>query len=350
MDDAGKLPRRARRWIRRRAQRANARAVILTYHRVSDHAADPQLLCVRPERFGEHLAVLARYGNLATIGDLAGGFSGAQRKPPPLVLTFDDGYSDVLRQAHPALERHGIPATVYVTSGMVGSAREFWWDDLERIFLLPGHLPKVPTLEVGGEARRFELGADSEYPDAARERDQDWNVLLEGDPTARHHLYREVFALLKPLPAETRNRTISSLQDWAEVPETGRETYRILTEPELIDLSRAGGMTIGAHSETHAALSALPRESAAGEITRSKSQLEGVLGLPVDHFAYPFGGPDSVDPSTAELVASAGFRTACTTRPSPVRERDNLLLLPRLTVRDWDGKTFERFLRERVFW
>ena len=50
-----------------------------------------------------------------------------------VVITFDDGYRDNLLVAKPILEEHGLPATVFVTTGYVGSNRDFWWDELESL-------------------------------------------------------------------------------------------------------------------------------------------------------------------------------------------------------------------------
>src|SRR5207248_638434 len=57
----------------------------------------------------------------------------ARRELPSgaVCLTFDDGYSGVAEDALPVLERHELPATVFVAAGFVGSQREFWWDELE---------------------------------------------------------------------------------------------------------------------------------------------------------------------------------------------------------------------------
>ena len=45
-----------------------------------------------------------------------------------IVVTFDDGYLDVLQNAVPILERYQIPATIFVVTGNLGEP--FWWDRL----------------------------------------------------------------------------------------------------------------------------------------------------------------------------------------------------------------------------
>jgi peptidoglycan/xylan/chitin deacetylase (PgdA/CDA1 family) len=72
-----------------------------------------------------------------------------KRNPLPrrgVVVTFDDGYIDNHACAYQILKTFEIPATIFVTTGSIGSKREFWWDDLERILVLPEQLPTSLTL------------------------------------------------------------------------------------------------------------------------------------------------------------------------------------------------------------
>jgi peptidoglycan/xylan/chitin deacetylase (PgdA/CDA1 family) len=59
-----------------------------------------------------------------------------------LAITFDDGYVDNLTETKPLVEKHDVPSTVFVVSGYVGAGRRFWWDELERICVLPRTLPQ----------------------------------------------------------------------------------------------------------------------------------------------------------------------------------------------------------------
>ena len=66
-----------------------------------------------------------------------------------VAVTFDDGYVDNLNVAVPLLNVHSIPATVFVAAGMIGTGREFWWDDVERIaFSVRALLGSPPALSI----------------------------------------------------------------------------------------------------------------------------------------------------------------------------------------------------------
>ena len=98
---------------------------VLMYHSVSDTpTASTQALSVRPGMFGAQLCSLRRQGFTGlTFGELAQRRRTGQPFPArPIVLTFDDGYADLVEEALPKLIEHGFPATVFVTTGWLRDA------------------------------------------------------------------------------------------------------------------------------------------------------------------------------------------------------------------------------------
>src|SRR5262249_11986659 len=130
--------RRAARWLK---YRFRSRALILMYHRVTELPNDPYLLAVTPEHFAEQMEEIRRYCVPMRLEELVDELEDGNIPNRGVVVTFDDGYADNLYQAKPLLERYEIPATVFVTAGQVGSRREFWWDELDRLLLQAGTLP-----------------------------------------------------------------------------------------------------------------------------------------------------------------------------------------------------------------
>ena len=87
----------------------------------------------------------------------------------------------------------------------------------------------------------------------------------------------------------------------------GRE---VLTWEDAAALPDAG-VTLGAHTVSHARLTDVEPERAEHEIRGSRAQLEEGLG-PIRHFSYPYG---KTSESLAEIVAADGFDTACSSEP-----------------------------------
>lgn len=105
----------------------------------------------------------------------------------------------------------------------------------------------------------------------------------------------------------------------------GPHDPRRMTVSQLREL-RAKGMTIGAHSRSHPALSRLATEAAREEIRGSKRDLEDALGEEVAHFAYPGG---DFNRQTADITHEAGYKSACSVVGLGVNTRATLFWLHR---------------------
>ena len=96
---------------------------VLLYHCVgSDPSAWIAPFTVPAAALETHLALVEDSGRTpVTVSRLRDGITGRAPLPArPVVITFDDGFADTLTVAAPRLARHGIPATVYLTSGFLG--------------------------------------------------------------------------------------------------------------------------------------------------------------------------------------------------------------------------------------
>jgi peptidoglycan/xylan/chitin deacetylase (PgdA/CDA1 family) len=96
------------------------RVPILMYHRI--HAAPPpshRALTVHPVDFARQMRWLKQHGyRTITQRELYDAlFLGKGLGPKPILITFDDGYSDVFHKALPVLKRLDMRATAYVISG-----------------------------------------------------------------------------------------------------------------------------------------------------------------------------------------------------------------------------------------
>jgi peptidoglycan/xylan/chitin deacetylase (PgdA/CDA1 family) len=102
---------------------AERRSIILAYHGIgpSSAAEDPHFLRVPAERFRAQVQSLIDAGfELVTVAELAARANGGEPPPGMAALSFDDGMEDNHSQALPILSDLGVPATVYVVSGLIG--------------------------------------------------------------------------------------------------------------------------------------------------------------------------------------------------------------------------------------
>lgn len=320
-----------------------ARGIVLLYHRVADEMSDPYGLCVSPADFEEHLRVMRSEGDPMALLDLAAGLRTGSLPHRAICVTFDDGYLDNLEHAEPLLQRYEVPATIFVTTGAAGRDREFWWDELERIFLQPGRLPASLELEISGQHRTWTLGHDTEYDRECQRRYRGWHLLDASAPTARHTAFREIYQLLQPLDSEVRTGVVDELLSWAgQTSSMVRASHRTMTPGQVSALASGGLVEIGAHTVTHPALPTLTAPEQRVEIEHSKRELEHWTGREVLGFAYPYG---LYDESAVIAARSAGFAYACSGICEPVWRASDLFLFPRIEVTHRDREPFARRLR-----
>jgi peptidoglycan/xylan/chitin deacetylase (PgdA/CDA1 family)/SAM-dependent methyltransferase len=321
----------------------NSQAIILMYHRVAEGGTDPFSLCVAPNHFAEQLEVLRKSVDLIGLRDFIAKLENGGISRPTAVITFDDGYADNLLSAKPLLERHDVPATVFIATGYIGGHREFWWDELDRLLLQPSVLPQTLRLTIEGTTHEWDLGDAANYSAGHWQRDRTW-IVSQPPPTARHATFFAIWSLLQILSDDQRQWALGHLRSWAGVTNAARSTHRPLSANEIVGLVRDNLIEAGAHTVTHPVLSRLPVEMQKEEIQQSIASLEEIIGRHVPSFAYPFGSrPDFTD-ETADIVRSSGCICACSTVPNAVENGSDRFRLPRFQVDNWDGGQFSRRL------
>jgi peptidoglycan/xylan/chitin deacetylase (PgdA/CDA1 family) len=109
----------------------------------------------------------------------------------------------------------------------------------------------------------------------------------------------------------------------------GRDGF--MTRTHIRDLA-ARGHVIGSHSASHPPrISACPRERIAREWTRSRQELEDLLGAPVTSASVPGG---FFSRRVAETAANAGFRVLFTSEPvAEVARLRDCLIAGRFAIR-----------------
>ena len=308
------------------------------YHRVAGGVVDPWQLCVSPQNFGQQMEVLRRLFEPVRLNQLATRRDVRNRM---VAVTFDDGYADNLHDALPILKRNDIPATFFLTSGMLGVAREFWWDELERLLLRPQRLPRTLQVTVGTASRSFEAGRAAEPCESVAQikSSQPWEAAAD----TRLAFFYTVWQWLGTLSEDSRRAALAQIRDQLDEPEITRDSHRSLTRDEAIRLADAPQIDIGAHSVTHGMLSIQPPDAQRWEMRQSKQDLETLIGRPVAGFAYPHGDYGA---ETVELARQIGFDFACTTQGGCVARTTKPLQLPRLSVSDCSGAQLVRYLEE----
>jgi peptidoglycan/xylan/chitin deacetylase (PgdA/CDA1 family) len=115
---------------------ARRRAVpILTYHSLDDSGS---VISTPPSVFRRQMQILHEKGFQALrLEDAVAAWTTGDPLPArPVVLTFDDGFRNVLEHAAPVLGELGFGATVFVVAGHCGGKND-WYGQISEVPILP---------------------------------------------------------------------------------------------------------------------------------------------------------------------------------------------------------------------
>lgn len=295
--------------------------LVLLYHRVTVLPSDPERLAVSPDNFRRQMGYIKEHFRLVRLEEDWSALS-----EPAVAVTFDDGYADNVLEALPILEDVGVPATFFISTGHIGTDEEFWWDRMERMLLRGVELPAAFTL------------VDSRYG-------RSWPTETESE---RQVLYLALNALSQKVEIGRLDGWLEQLAAWSGQDEEGAGVNRSLTREELQVLARSPWATVGAHTVSHAALSALSAERQREEIFVSKETLEKEIEKKIEVFSYPFGNRAHYNRDSIALCRQAGFVKAAANFPGQVHRWTDPYQLPRRVVRNWDVDTFAATMKNWV--
>jgi peptidoglycan/xylan/chitin deacetylase (PgdA/CDA1 family) len=207
-------------------------------------------------------------------------------------FTFDDGYRDNRDHALAVMREFAAPLTVFVTSDFAGGNGRLWWVALEMVIAKAGSVEAT----MGGQTVRLDTQTAS-AKQAAFDRLHDWLRGLQ-----EHDLQRELGSLCARHGVDQAAICRDLCMSWDELKTFAGDPL----------------VTIGAHTISHCNLAQQREDVAREELEIGRARIEEKLGRPVLHLAYPYGDRAAAGPREFALAASAGYKTAVTTRPGMV--------------------------------
>jgi peptidoglycan/xylan/chitin deacetylase (PgdA/CDA1 family) len=306
------------------------------YHRIAAPEADPWQLAVSPDNFEQHLQFLQKSKKVVPLQQLVEKLHTRSSNKQAIAITFDDGYLDNYQIAKPLLEKYEIPATFFITSRNIGSNREFWWDELEKIALETPELPRQVQLEIAGKTFFFELGDETRLTDELRKKHK--NYVAYEPPTLRSQLYLKLWEQLTPLVASVQQELIEQIRNWAGTVAEARKDYCCMSIEEILTVSSNSLFCIGGHTASHPALAYHEKRVQQKEIATNRSFLENITKRKIRFFAYPSGNYNS---ATLEVLKEENFEAGFTTNFGCIKKKDNPYLLNRIQVNNWDETAFK---------
>jgi peptidoglycan/xylan/chitin deacetylase (PgdA/CDA1 family) len=182
-----------------------------------------------------------------------------------VLVTFDDGYYSNVK-ALPVLERHGIPAALFVSTDHVLQGKAFWWDVVERESL-KRRMPQSHVNQVHGTLKRL------------RTADAEAFVQAEFGPRA-----------LRPVGDRDRPFTLVELREIAKHP--------------LISL--------GNHTSNHDVLTNYNAAEIRAQIEGAQEIIGSIVGKAPNFIAYPNG---EISDAVLEAARDCGMQFGLSVDP-----------------------------------
>lgn len=308
---------------------------------MAETEVDPWELTVSPKNFEEQLQVLQKF-ELLPLKKFALQQRAKAISPNSVCLTFDDGYGDNYLAAKPLLERYACPATFFIATGYTNMRENFWWDELDAIFLLMPRLPEHLTVAVRGKQVEFDLAEARELTPAQLQQHRNW-MYPKRPPTKRCEIYLAFWELIKPLSSEEKVAVIQLLKAWAGYQPTHEPENLPMGGTQLQSLATHPLIKLGLHTVTHCDLSMATAQQQYMEISACKQTLAANYGVQATTLAYPYGHYNA---ETLSLAGELKLDAAVTMKGKAITQRTDPYQMGRFHVKNWNGEKFERVLAE----
>lgn len=193
-----------------------------------------------------------------------------------VAVTFDDGYRNNLVHALPILQKHRIPATVFVTTPRA-VGQDILWSDLLDLASAISYRP------ITIDGLQFHKNRNGEYFDSQGQR-------LKSHCKTRGPAFRQaMMAAFETAPFRLD-------PEW-------NDYWQLMDANELKQLSEADGIIVGGHGTLHHNLDMLPIEDALTDVKMGLDWIETAISKPVKAFAFPDG---AYSPALVDAIADLG--------------------------------------------
>ena len=284
------------------------RAIILFYHGICDDDFD--LLKGYNERhiskssFKKQLGYLKRKGYVfVNMTELIDALKNKGKIEKYVVLTFDDGFRNVVENAYPIMQEFNAKGCFYLVSDLIGTNQLLWTDYVETV-IRNQQQEDFQFIFRGGK----------------------FNYKL-GDKRASEYAMLDIKTKLRKIPDKERLEHLRQFSNH-ELDNIPKEF--LMASWEQIKKLDSQILEIGSHTRSHPNCENLiSDDELEREINSSKIDIEKNIGREILHFCYPAG---SYNDRVIANVKKSGYKSAVTVRDGFSDENSDLYQLKRIGV------------------
>ena len=234
------------------------KSCILLYHGVTESKSNGienySNKHIQSIEFEKQMKWIDENKNVVSIRDI-------KDKPNSVAVTFDDTFKNIHDVALPILKKYNIPATFFISTGFIGTDKNFWVDRIEHMI----NFSKQDKIEFDGDS--FDV------------RDY-WNKIYS---------LSQIKSKLKkcnPLDRENFLENIKLQTGWVD---DNVDNYKNLNVDEVKMLDCPPMYEVGGHTVNHEILSYLTEDKLDYEVSECVQTLESIVNRKIDLFSYPEG-------------------------------------------------------------
>eukprot|EP01037_Dinobryon_pediforme_P015535 gene15535-15682_t len=214
-------------------------------------------------------------------------------------FSVDDCYRDTFEEIVPLFREHKAPVTLFVSTGIPDATMTLWGAGLEDALL-----------------QRDRVLLDNGWLDAR-------------DSAAKRQAYDSIATLWDGPHANACYERFCQLN---QIDIAAMHWKHAISWDMLAQIKDDPCVEIGGHTINHPRVSSLAPDAALAELAGCRLRLEEKLGLPVRHFAFPYGRSADCGPRDFDIARQAGFASAATTCKGLVHTGQQVAHLPRITL------------------
>ncbi len=254
--------------------------------------------------------------NILPLSEMVGRIRRRRSTAGCLAITVDDGVASTVRALSEVAAARQWPITFYLPTQYLDqplATLHMLWTNISRRLPLRTIRLSSGIYDLSDAARRTAFAATLERR-------------LKTKPPGEHE--GEIRELRDYLESEG----LATPQELDPAPPIKWEEVASYSRNDLLDFQ--------SHGVTHRALSAISAAEIEAELKHSQKQIQDATGKPCRHFAYPFGGPESIGAEAPRLAAKY-YDSAVTMTRGRVKDSDPLLI-PRIPLYEKDSSALAR--------
>ncbi|MCH8904286.1 MAG: polysaccharide deacetylase family protein [Bacteroidetes bacterium] len=292
--------------------RNRKKALILWYHGICEEGEDQVRVNfsrhISKSLFRKQLSYLTKKGyHFISLSELVNRINNKESLEKCIVITFDDGFKNVVSNAYPIMKEFGAKGCFYLVSDFIGTKNLLWTDKVETV---------IENYE--GDEFVFRINeAEITYPLNSK-------VLKE-------LAMDDIKLKLRSIPDKERQEQMEQFDSY-EIDKI-QPAYRFASWDEIVGLN-SDIFEIGSHTRMHPNITQLIEDQEFKyELQESKLSIEQRLNNQVHHFCYPAG---AFDDKSTDQVKKFGYISATTIIPGFTDHKSNPYRLKRIgTTTSW---------------